>query len=151
MTRTRPLIAVVVACSTVGLVACSKEQRATTDSAAGAVASNFRDALAVIDIDMGRRVDVDRKIVDETDDFSPSDTIYASVHTSGTANDGAVIGRWTDQNGTLLDEKTDMVTTNGDARTVFFIAKPTGFTPGTYTLHVMIDGKEVRSKNATVN
>jgi hypothetical protein len=73
------------------------------------------------------------------------------VHTSGTANDGAVIGRWTDQNGTLLDEKTDMVTTNGDARTVFFIAKPTGFTPGTYTLHVMIDGKEVRSKNATVN
>jgi hypothetical protein len=104
----------------------------------------------VIDVDMGRHVDAERKIGDKTDDFAPSDTIYASVHTSGTANNSAVIGRWTFQDGTVVDEKTDNVTTNGDARTVFYIAKPSGLPQGKYTLHVIIGGKEVRSKDVTV-
>ena len=99
---------------------------------------------------MGRHVDSDKKITDRTDDFAPSDTIYASVHMSGTANSGAVVGRWTFADGTTVDEKTDSVTTNGDARTVFYIAKPGGFVKGKYTLHVLIDDKEVRTKDVTV-
>jgi hypothetical protein len=130
--------------------ACNERQRAKTDSASGAIESNVRAALSVIDVDMGRHVDAERKIGDKTDDFAPSDTIYASVHTSGTANNSAVIGRWTFQDGTVVDEKTDNVTTNGDARTVFYIAKPSGLPQGKYTLHVIIGGKEVRSKDVTV-
>ena len=99
---------------------------------------------------MGRHADADRKTTDKTDDFAPSDTIYASVHTSGTANNGAIVGRWTFEDGTIVDEKTGSVTTNGDARTVFYIVKPGGFAKGKYTLHVLIDGKEVRTKNVTV-
>lgn len=132
------------------LAACTKEQRADTDSAAGAIADASRAALSVIDVDMGRHVDAEKKISDKTDDFSPNDTIYASVHTSGTANNGTVIGRWTFQDGTAVDERTETVTTNGDARTVFYIAKPSGFPKGKYTLHVVIDGKEVRTKDVTV-
>ena len=126
-----------------GVTACNKEQRATAESAA-------RTALSVIDVDMGRHVDLDKKITDKTDDFAPSDTIYASVHMSGSANNGAVVGRWTFADGTIVDEKTDSVTTNGDARTVFYIVKPGGFVRGKYTLHVLIDGKEVRTKDVTV-
>ena len=126
-----------------GVTACNKEQRAAADSIA-------RTTLSVSDVDMGRHVDADRKITDKTDDFAPSDTIYASVHTSGTANNGAVVGRWTFEDGTILDEKTDSVTTNGDARTVFYIVKPGGFGKGKYTLHVLIDGREVRTKDVTV-
>ena len=77
-------------------------------------------------------------------------TIYASVHTSGTATNGAVVGRWTFQDGTVVDEKTDTVTTNGDAHTAFFIVKPGGLSRGKYTLHLLIDGKEVRTKDVTV-
>jgi len=132
------------------LAACNREQRATADSAAGAVTGDARAALSVIDVDMGRRVDAEKKIADKTDDFSPSDTIYASVHTSGTANNGAIAGRWTFQDGAVVDERSETVTTDGDARTVFFIAKPGGFPKGKYTLHVMIDGKEVRTKDVTV-
>lgn len=132
------------------LAACNKEQRATADSAAGAVAGEARAALSVIDVDMGRRADAEKKISDKTDDFSANDTIYASVHTSGTANNGSITGRWTFQDGTLVDERSETVTTNGDARTVFFIAKPSGFPKGKYTLHVIIDGKEVRTKDVTV-
>lgn len=126
-----------------GATACNKEQRATAESAA-------RTALSVIDVDMGRHVDIDKKIADKTDDFAPSDTIYASVHMSGSANNGAVVGRWTFADGTIVDEKTDSVTTNGDARTVFYIVKPGGFVKGKYTLHVLINGKEVRTKDVTV-
>ena len=127
----------------VGVTACNKEQRATAEVAA-------RTALAVIDVDMERHADADRKLRDKTDDFAPSDTIYASVHTSGTANNGAIVGRWTFEDGRIVDEKTGSVTTNGDARTAFYIVNPTGFAKGKYTLHVLIDGKEVRTKNVTV-
>ena len=126
-----------------GVTACNKEQRGAADSAA-------RTALSVRDIDMGSHIDADKKITNKTDDFAPSDTIYASVHMSGSANNGAVVGRWTFEDGTIVDEKTDSVTTNGDARTVFYIVKPGGFGKGKYTLHVLIDGKEVRTKNVTV-
>ena len=141
-TRARLSIVLVIG-AFCGVTACTKEQRATADSAA-------RTALSVIDVDMGRHADADRKITDKTDDFAPSDTIYASVHTSGTANTGAIVGRWTFEDGTIVDEKTGSVTTNGDARTAFYIVNPTGFAKGKYTLHVLIDGKEVRTKDVTV-
>jgi hypothetical protein len=70
--------------------------------------------------------------------------------TSGTANNRAVVARWTFQDGTAVDERTETVTTDGDARTVFFIAKPSGFPKGKDTLHVILDGKEVRTKDVTV-
>lgn len=129
--------------------ACEGPPRSTADSAAGAIASNVGTALAVLDVDMGRHVDAERKVSDKTDDFAPTDTVYASVHMSGTANNRAVVGRWT-YGDAVVDEKTDMVTTTGDARTVFYISRPGGLPAGKYTLHVLVDGKEVRAKDVTV-
>jgi hypothetical protein len=138
------------AASLLAVAACKQAERSKADSAAGTVESSVRAALSVIDVDMGRHVDAERKISDKTDDFTPSDTIYASVHTSGTATNSPVVGRWTFQDGTVLDERTDSVTTNGTARTVFFISRPSGLTRGKYTLHVLVDGKEVRTKDVEV-
>ena len=142
------LLPLIVALSV--LAGCNKEQRARADSAAGSVVDEGRVALSVIDIDMGRHVDAERKITDKSDDFTTADTIYASVHTSGTANNGSVVGRWTYQDGTVVDEKTNTVTTSGDARTVFSLVKPGGFAKGKYTLHIIIDGKEARTKDVNV-
>jgi len=130
--------------------ACSKPQRAKIDTAAGSVESATRAALSVIDVDMGRRLAADSTISDKTDDFTTTDTVYASVHTSGTATNGAVVGRWTFEDGSVVDEKTNTVTTNGDARTVFRLGKSGNLSKGKYTLHLVIDGKEVRSKDVTV-
>lgn len=132
------------------LAGCNRSQQRTADSTAGAVASNVRTELSVIGVDIGKHIDGDKKISDGTDTFMPTDTIFASIHTSPTAKNGALVGRWTFQDGTLVDERTDSVTTSGDGRTVFFIMKPSGLPSGTYTLHVLVDGKEVRTKNATV-
>jgi len=139
-----------LAVASVASVACTKSQRTAADSAGGNVATSVPTALAVIDVDLGRHVDGDNKVTDKTDDFAPSDTIFASVHTSGTATNGPVVGRWTYQDGTVVDEKTDSVTTNNTARTAFFITKTGGLPAGKYTLHVLINGTEVRAKDATV-
>ncbi len=130
--------------------ACGESRRSSTDSATGAIEPGVVGALSVTDLDVGRHVDAGRKISDESDEFAPSDTIYASVRTSGMANDIPVVGRWTYQDGTIVNEETDSVTTTGDARTVFFIAKQSGLPRGTYTLHVLVDGREARSREVTV-
>ena len=62
----------------------------------------------------------------------------------------SVIGRWTFQDSSMVDEHESRVTTDGDAWTAFYIAKPTGLAKGKYTLHIVIDGKEVRTKDVTV-
>jgi hypothetical protein len=130
--------------------ACTREQRATADTTAATADTAARTALSVIDVDMGRHVGADRKITDKTDDFARGDTIYASVHTSGTATTGAVVARWTFQDGSTVGEQTENVTTAGDAYTAFHLAKAGALTPGKYTLHILIDGKEVRTKDVTV-
>jgi hypothetical protein len=150
MIHTQRLQIVVVLSTFCVAVACTKQQRATVDTATGSVESAARAALSVIDVDMGRRIAADSTIADKTDDFTSTDTVYASVHTSGTATNGAVVGRWTFEDGSVVDETTNRVTTSGDARTVFRLAKSGGLSKGRYTLHVLIDGKEVRSKDITV-
>jgi hypothetical protein len=132
--------------------ACNKDKAPDVDTAGGITigAPDAPGAFSVIDVDMGRHIGPDKKITDKTDDFAPNDTIYASIHTSGTANNSPVVARWTFENGTVVDERTQNVTTNGDAYTEFHIVKPGGWPKGKYTLHVLIDGKEVRTKDVTV-
>lgn len=150
MTHTRAL-SIALALAALGSVAgCTRQQRTTVDTAAGTVESNVRAALSVIDIDIGRRIGSDSTVSDKTSDFAPTDTVYASVHTSGTAQNGAVVARWALEDGSVVDETTNRVTTSGDARTVFRLSKPGGLSNGKYTLRILIDGKEVRSKDFMV-
>ncbi|MEO8620570.1 MAG: hypothetical protein ABI625_05860 [bacterium] len=142
----RVALAVVVAFN---LSACNKSDHETVDSAAGTAALPMNN-LSVRDVDLGKHIDSTKKIVDRTDDFAPTDTIYAAVQTTGTATNTPIVGRWTFEDGTVVDERTDAVSTSGDASTVFFISKPGGFAPGKYTLHVLVNGNEVSSKDAKV-
>jgi hypothetical protein len=59
---------------------CSKKNAAPADTStpsAAAPTPAAPAAFSVVDIDMGRHIDADKKISDKTDDFAPSDTIYA--------------------------------------------------------------------------
>jgi hypothetical protein len=132
---------------------CSKKDAAPADTstpAAAAPAPATAAAFSVVDIDMGRHIDADKKISDKTDDFAPNDTIYASVHTSGAATNQTVVGRWTFQDGQTVDERSQSISPTGDAYTEFHIVKPSGWPKGKYTLHVLVNGAEVRTKDVTV-
>ena len=137
------------------IVGCkAKEPAVDTATSAGAVAPATTPApdatIRVADIDMGRSIKADKSIDDKTDDFKPNDTIYASVQTNGVATNTPVTVRWTFQDGQVVDEKTETLTTTGDAKTEFHIMKPGGLPEGKYTVHVLVDGKEVRTKDVTV-
>ena len=151
MNRITTLIAAVVTATVAS--ACSKKEAApvdTTTPAAAAPAPAAPAAFAVADVDMGRHIDAEKKISDKTDDFAPSDTIYASVHTTGSAANQTMVGRWTFQDGQTVDERSQSISPTGDAYTEFHIVKPSGWPKGKYTLHVLVNGTEVRTKDVTV-
>ena len=106
-------------------------------------------ALAVTDVRLGKAVDANKRVADDTDDFKPGDTIYASVLTSGAAS-GTVHARWTFEDGQLVDSTTQNISPTGDAATEFHISKPGGLPKGKYKLTVLLNGTEARTKDFEV-
>jgi hypothetical protein len=130
--------------------ACRTEDRDTIDSAAGAAESSARNALVVISIHLGRHVDAEKKVTEDVDTFAPSDTIYASVHTSGPAGQGSsVVGLWTFPDGSAISQNASAAATS-ENRIAFFVTRPGGLPAGNYTFQAMIDGRETRAKAARV-
>jgi hypothetical protein len=145
-----PRVLAAVLCA-FGALACNKDKAGTADTSTPAMApAAVPAAFSVIDVDMGRHLGADKKISDKTDDFAPMDTIFASVHTSGAATNKSLVARWTFENGTVVDERSESISATGDAYTEFHIVKPSGWPKGKYTLHLLIDGNEVRTKDVTV-
>jgi len=138
----------------VALSACKKDtdDTAKTDTATptSATPAPASASLDVGDIDMGRHVGADKKISDKTDDFAPKDTIYASIHTKGGSAPVQLMAHWTFQDSTVVAEDTQTVQPGVDADTEFHIVKAGGWPKGKYTIHVMADGKEVKTKDVTV-
>lgn len=124
--------------------------RATLDSAAGEIGGIVRSELAVLDVDMGKRVDAAREVTEETDTFTTRDTIYASVNTTGTVRPGAITTRWTFPDGSMITQDAQPATQDRDANLLFFLTEANGLMRGEYTFAVFVDGREVRSQKATV-
>ena len=138
----------------VAATACKKDEAYTADTAAPAAATPRTDSASsnfdVGDIDMGRHIGADKKISDKTDDFAPTDTIYASIHTKGGSAVTQLMARWTFQDSTVVAEDTQSVQPGVEGDTEFHIVKAGGWPKGKYTIHVMADGKEVKTKEVTV-
>jgi hypothetical protein len=138
----------------VAVSACSKkDEPKAADSPAAATPVNptpeAPKALEVGDIDMGRHVGPDKKITDKTDDFGPKDTIFASIDTKN-AGTGKLTARWNFEDGKVVHVDSQTITPTGDATTEFHIVKPGGWPAGKYTLHVMLNDVEVKTKDITV-
>jgi hypothetical protein len=160
LSNTAGLVAVAFAVG--GLAACKSENQAQRDSAAGAVAT--RDAmlpdtakhdttvapLQITDVKVGKAVDTDKKITDETDDFLPHDTVFVSVHTTGAGNGAAIGTRFNFEDGKVVSDKNETISPATDAYTEFHLAKTSGLKLGKYTLHVTLNGQEIQSKDFTV-
>jgi hypothetical protein len=121
---------------------------ASTTTSGGAVAE--ASAVEIAEVDLGKGVQTDTTIRDETDDFAQRDSVYASVRTTGSANSATITARWTFQDGQVVDERTETISPTGDANTVFFIAQPNGLPKGNYTLTVLLNGAEAQKKEFEV-
>jgi hypothetical protein len=129
-----------------GTTACNRSDR---DAATVSQGEIERTPLRVTDLALGRAVGTDKNITDATDDFRPNDTIYAVVKTSGNTP-GALVARWTYQDGQVVDETTQNLSPAGDASTEFHIAKPDGFPKGNYKVEILMGGQVAESEEFQV-
>ena len=146
---TRGLTAAVLAVS--ALSACSKKEKVsggdvTPSAAAPAPAAS---TVSVVDIDVGKAI-ANAKVTDKTNDFKGTDTVYASVHTTGNAPAATVMARWTFEDGQVVNESSQSIAPNGDAYTEFHISKPGGLPKGKYKVEVFLDTKSAGSKDFEV-
>ena len=134
--------------------ACSKKDAGDTTADTTGVSTPATvpatGALAVTDVRLGKAIDAERRVTNETDDFKPGDTIYASVLTSGAGSGATLLARWTFEDGQLVDSTSQSISPTADAATEFHISRPGGFPPGKYKLTVLLNGSEVRTKDFEV-
>jgi hypothetical protein len=136
------------------LAACGKGNESnrndTTQTASGSIAPATTSSLQVADVKIGHSLGSNKEVNNTNTTFTPGDTIYASVHTTGSAQNATLTARWTYQDGQVVNERTESISPSGDAYTEFHIAKPSGWPAGNYTLHVLLNGQELQTKSFTV-
>ena len=120
------------------------------DRAPGTTGTTGTTAVRVTEVTLGRAVGADKAVTDRTDNFKPSDTIYASVATEGSAPSATVRARWTFEDGQLVDESTRTIAPNNRERTEFHISKPSGWPAGKYKVEVFLDNQSVETKSFDV-
>jgi hypothetical protein len=122
---------------------------AQTDSTA-APAAPAPAPVAVGSVDLGSAVGPDQKITTATTTFTPKDTIYAAVSTTGTSANAVLSAKWTYQDGQTVNESNQTIAPNGPAVTSFHISKPDGWPVGNYKVEVSLNGQSVASKDFSV-
>jgi len=122
---------------------CRENPGATGTTGTGA-------GVRISHIDMGRSLNADKTINDNTDSFKPNDAIYASIATEGSAASATLKARWTYQDGQVVNESTQTIAPTGNARTEFHISKPDGWPAGKYKLETFLNGSAAATKDFEV-
>jgi hypothetical protein len=130
--------------------ACGGRDEAEVETQPGAEVTT--EAVRVTVVDLGNAIGTDKRVTDanNADDFRPTDTIYASVATEGTASGATLTARWTYQDGQVVDETSQTISPTGQAVTEFHIAKPDGFPTGNYQVEILLNGRSVEKKDFEV-
>lgn len=141
------------------LTACGKKEEAAPPPVTAPVATPAPAPMApapapapvaISSVDLGTAVGPDQKVTAATTTFSPKDTIYAAVSTSGTAPSAVLNAKFTYQDGQTVNESSQTIAPNGNAVTAFHISKPDGWPVGNYKVEISLNGTQVASKDFTV-
>jgi hypothetical protein len=151
MLRTLLIASLILAASACGRDEAPAPPPATAPPAAApppvsSVPAPFR----VASIDLGTSVGADKRVAAPTSSFSPTDTIYASVASEGSAASVTLSARWTYEDGQLVHEATETLAPSGPAVTEFHIEKPSGWPAGKYKVEIASNGQPAGSKEFEV-
>lgn len=110
------------------------------------------DQVRVTEVELGHAIGADLRISDEAeaDAFGPTDTIYVSVDTEGTAASATLTARWTYEDGQVVDESSRTISPTGPTVTEFHISKPDGLPAGSYQVEILLDGRSVETETFEV-
>lgn len=106
--------------------------------------------LAVASVDLGSAITAERRVVEARTTFAPTDTIYASVATTGAATSASLVARWTFEDGQVVNETTQNIMPTGPAVTEFHISRETPWPAGTYRVEILLNGVSAMSKDFTI-
>ena len=128
-------------------VACKKKDAAVADTSPAVITPvpEPAAALRVSNIELGKGLNADKTLKDNTDDFGVRDTVYVSVKTEG-AGSGKLSAKFTFQDGQTVEETSQDIAPTGDTYTEFHIQKGTAWPKGKYKVEVMLDGASAGSK-----
>jgi len=121
-----------------------------TVSAPPPAATPAQQGVSVTSVDLGTAVGADQKVTSPTTTFSPKDTIYAAVSTTGAASNATLGAKWTYQDGQIVNDSSQTIAPTGPAVTTFHISKPDGWPAGNYKVEITLDGNAVSSKDFSV-
>ena len=107
-------------------------------------------AFAVQSVEVGKQIGADKRVTSPSTTFAPTDTIYASVATEGTAPSKTIAAKWTFGAGTLVKADSQAIAPSGPEATEFHIAKPSGWPAGKYKVEISVDGTPAGSKEFEV-
>jgi hypothetical protein len=154
--KTRILLTLLA--STLVFTACGKKEEPKTPPAP-APAPSVEPApmpapagITVTSVTTGSAIGADKKVTVATDSFKPSDTMYASVDTTGTGT-ANLVAKWTYHKGgnvAVVREDSMTINTTAPATHEFHVSKPDGWPTGDYEVAVMVDGQAAGSKRLTV-
>jgi hypothetical protein len=106
--------------------------------------------VEVIEVALGKAVGADKAVTETATTFEPTDTIYVSVRTEGTAPSATLAARWTFEDGQVVDESSQTIAPTGPEVTEFHVSKPDGWPAGAYEVAISLDGQPVETQSFTV-
>ena len=124
--------------------ACKKAPAPPAETPPAAPAPAPAPEPRVSEIQVGRALGPDKRVLSPLATFGPKDTIFASVVTENAAAGARLAAKWTFQTGQIVDTTTQPVaaTSTGQvAVTEFHIVKPSGWPAGKYSVEISLDGK----------
>ena len=104
--------------------------------------------LHVASIQLGRAVNADHTVSSFTTTFTPDESVYLSVLTTGVGS-GTISVRWT-YAGRVIDEPKKDVSYRIDAATDFRLQSAGGFPEGEYTADVFLNGQPAGTRTFKV-
>jgi hypothetical protein len=107
-------------------------------------------AITVTAIELGNQISADKRVTQQGTAFAPTDTIYVSVLTNGSAPSATLTAKWTYQDGQVVNESTQTIAPTGPAATEFHISKPDGWPAGAYKVEISLNGQSTKMKEFEV-
>jgi hypothetical protein len=137
------------------ILACKKKDEGYTEPSASTTtvppAAPAATPIKVGEIDVGKGLNPDMTLKNNTADFGVRDTIYAAVKTEGASAGSTLAAKWTYQSGQTVSEKSQNIApSGGETRHEFHITKATPWPKGNYKVEILLDGASAGTKDFTI-
>ncbi|MGH7589030.1 MAG: hypothetical protein ACRELU_10605 [Gemmatimonadota bacterium] len=142
--------AVLLAAGLMITAGCGNRETDTGTTEEPAPAPTATAGVEVTEVALGKAVGADKAVTETASTFEPTDTIYVSVRTAGTASSATLAARWTFEDGQVVDESSQTIAPTGPEVTEFHVSKPDGWPAGAYEVAISLDGQPVETQSFTV-